>query len=530
MVPVFFAQLAFILPTTGAESGQSAFVHLFEWSWKDIAQECEDWLGPKGYRGVQVSPVTEHIKGLQWWTRYQPVTYNLTSRSGTPEEFAEMVKRCAAVNVEIIVDVVLNHVAGGSGVGIAGSTYGYRTTAIYSQEDFHHSPGNLGTNCGVSNFQDKYNVQYCDLEGLPDICTACPRVKTIIGDFLKSLVQMGVSGFRIDAGKHMDAGELKELLKDVNAKLIFIEVVEGYKEAVQPEMYYSIDIGKVTEFRYGSQLGPNILAEGKLKYLETFGENWGFMPNNSAVVFIDNHDTQRSNPLLTFKNGGLYTLANVFMLAHPYGYPKVMSSYNFDASDQGPPDAPVHGGAGSLGCFNGAWVCEHRYPEIANMIDWRRNAGSDPTLQVFQSSEDGNGAFFCRGSSACVALNRGDSSWNTTVKTTLSPGEYLNVMCRTTTCRNVMVDTDGSAYITVPSVGAVAFHHGSLVPVETTVTPPVVVGRRPKLLIFHVMFLSMIVVLILVLLVLATRAFFRHRRVTVRVIESRQRSPGDALL
>ena len=24
-----------------------------------------------------------------------------------------------------------------------------------------------------------------------------------------------------------------------------------------------------------------------------------------------------------------------------------MSSYNFDASDQGPPDAPVHGGAGS---------------------------------------------------------------------------------------------------------------------------------------------------------------------------------------
>jgi alpha-amylase len=24
-----------------------SFVHLFEWSWSDVAQECEDWLGPK---------------------------------------------------------------------------------------------------------------------------------------------------------------------------------------------------------------------------------------------------------------------------------------------------------------------------------------------------------------------------------------------------------------------------------------------------------------------------------------------------
>lgn len=24
------------------------FVHLFEWSWSDVAIECEQWLGPKG--------------------------------------------------------------------------------------------------------------------------------------------------------------------------------------------------------------------------------------------------------------------------------------------------------------------------------------------------------------------------------------------------------------------------------------------------------------------------------------------------
>ena len=39
-------------------------------------------LGPKGYCGVQVSPPQEHIPGSEWWTRYQPVSYILSSRSG----------------------------------------------------------------------------------------------------------------------------------------------------------------------------------------------------------------------------------------------------------------------------------------------------------------------------------------------------------------------------------------------------------------------------------------------------------------
>ena len=25
------------------------FVHLFEWQWEDVAQECANWLGPKGF-------------------------------------------------------------------------------------------------------------------------------------------------------------------------------------------------------------------------------------------------------------------------------------------------------------------------------------------------------------------------------------------------------------------------------------------------------------------------------------------------
>lgn len=34
--------------------GRNVIVHLFEWKWNDIAVECERFLGPKGYGGVQV--------------------------------------------------------------------------------------------------------------------------------------------------------------------------------------------------------------------------------------------------------------------------------------------------------------------------------------------------------------------------------------------------------------------------------------------------------------------------------------------
>ncbi|CAJ0932295.1 unnamed protein product [Ranitomeya imitator] len=34
--------------------GRTSIVHLFEWRWDDIAEECERYLGPNGFGGVQL--------------------------------------------------------------------------------------------------------------------------------------------------------------------------------------------------------------------------------------------------------------------------------------------------------------------------------------------------------------------------------------------------------------------------------------------------------------------------------------------
>jgi alpha-amylase len=104
-------------------------VHLFQWPWTAVARECTDVLGPAGYAAVQVTPPQEHVvlpdRAYPWWQAYQPVSYTLDTRYGTPREFASMVRTCQRAGVKVYVDAVINHMTGqpDGGVGSAGTAY-----------------------------------------------------------------------------------------------------------------------------------------------------------------------------------------------------------------------------------------------------------------------------------------------------------------------------------------------------------------------------------------------------------------------
>lgn len=76
-------------------------VQLFEWKWSDVASECESFLSPGGFGGVQVSPPNENviIVGRPWYERYQPISYLIKTRSGDEKEFLDMTKRCNKVGI-----------------------------------------------------------------------------------------------------------------------------------------------------------------------------------------------------------------------------------------------------------------------------------------------------------------------------------------------------------------------------------------------------------------------------------------------
>eukprot|EP00938_MAST-03A_sp_MAST-3A-sp1_P002940 g2940.t1 len=137
--------------TATGETTSGTVVQLFEWSHLDVEKECA-FLSEKGFEAVQVSPPQESIQGSQWWTRYQPVSYQIISRSGDENAFASMVSKCKSQGVDVYVDVVMNHMAQGSGVGIAGTNYGGRSYLNYSADDMHHNDGDDSSNCVVNNY------------------------------------------------------------------------------------------------------------------------------------------------------------------------------------------------------------------------------------------------------------------------------------------------------------------------------------------------------------------------------------------
>lgn len=190
-------------------------VYLFEWKYDDVANECEQFLGPHGYQGVQVSPVTEHaiVSGRPWWERYQIVGYSLVTRSGDKAAFARMVKRCAAVGVYVYVDAVFNHMAGiedelhGIGGSIAYRENRDYPAVPYSIKHFHEVCSEMDTPLHVRN---------CELAGLPDLDQGIPYVQEKIITYLNNLINLGVAGFRVDAAKHMWPIDLEIIYGSLN--------------------------------------------------------------------------------------------------------------------------------------------------------------------------------------------------------------------------------------------------------------------------------------------------------------------------
>ncbi|MGX6603474.1 carbohydrate-binding module family 20 domain-containing protein [Micromonosporaceae bacterium Da 78-11] len=466
--------------TVDANPGtRNVMVHLFEWPWASIATECTTVLGPKGFGAVQVSPPQEHVvlpgSGYPWWQDYQPVSYQLVSRRGDRAAFASMVSTCHAAGVKIYVDAVLNHMAGGAstGTGSAGSTYSHYSypAAGYGTNDFHHCGKN--GNDDIVSWGDRWEVQNCELVDLSDLATESSYVRGKLVGFLNDLIGLGVDGFRVDAAKHVPAGDLQAIYNQLNGDpYIFQETIEGGSGEVSPTEYTGI--GDVTEFRYGDVVG-NAFKDGNLANLANLPSSM-LLGSGDAVAFVDNHDTQRNGRAkLTYKDGTNYALAEAFMLAFPYGTPSVMSSFTFGNADAGPPTAS-NGITSAVNCSSG-WACEHRWRTTTNLVALH-NAAAGTGLSNFWSNGS-NQIGFGRGSATYTVFNRNGGPLNRTFATSLPAGTYCDVAngdLNGTTCSGTAyaVNAAGQFTATVPANGMLALHVNARTSGTTppTTTPP----------------------------------------------------------
>ncbi|GAA0623755.1 carbohydrate-binding module family 20 domain-containing protein [Kutzneria viridogrisea] len=468
-VALVTALLASVLPAAAAASppggGHDVIANLFEWPWTSVAAECGNQLGPKGYGAVQVSPPEESasVAGHPWWEVYQPVSYQLTSRMGNREQFAAMVSACHAAGVKVYADAVINHMAGQASTGYGGSTAPdkYTYPGTYSSADFHHHPDPCPQPDGqIHNYGSQAEVQECELVQLADLYTEHDYVRGRIAGYLNDLLSLGVDGFRVDAVKHINPSDIAGIESKLSKPTyLYQEVIYGAGEAVQPQQYEGT--GDLLEFRYGTNLKAKF-ASGNLADLNGFGQSWGMEPGNKAVVFVDNHDTQRNGSTLSYKDGAIYQLATVFGLAWDYGTPTVMSSFDFSGNDQSPPSA-ANGMVSAVTCGSG-WQCEHRQRWAANMVGFHNAAAGAPVANWW--SDGSNQIAFSRGGSGFVAINKEGGTLSRAFTTGLPAGDYCDVLhgeLSGGSCTGpvISVDSSGTARTTVGPMDAIAIHVGA---------------------------------------------------------------------
>jgi alpha-amylase len=491
-------------PGDGSDRGgrtRDVIANLFEWNWNSVARECTTVLGPAGYGGVQVAPPQDSLSRTAagpaptplhpWWEVYQPVDYNLTSRMGDETQFKNMVATCRSAGVNVYVDAVINHMTGQGSVSYGGLHYSHlrypdapspNPGSLYSEGDFHHPGTNPATDCptvgGIDDFNNFLQVTHCELLGLADLRTESPKVRATIAAYLNKLIGYGVSGFRVDAAKHIgqtDLAAIESLLHntaDGTRPYIAQENFPGGPGLLDPAAFepdgslLGFDFAYQIHNAFNSYTKPPV---GDITDLKVFGVGSGLLPSDKELVFVENHDTERGGDIgcgsgctLSYKDGQTNTLAHEFMLAYGHGRPQVYAGFAFTNNDDSPP-ADANGFVTDTDCNNG-WVCVDRYAGVANMVGWHNYVGNAPIANWADDSV--NLIAFSRGNRGWISINHEATAQTRTFNTGLQPGTYCDVIhggvsqgrCSGPT---VSVGPGGMATVNVPSQDSVAIDGAS---------------------------------------------------------------------
>ncbi|MDD4069453.1 MAG: alpha-amylase family glycosyl hydrolase [Candidatus Izemoplasmatales bacterium] len=217
-------------------------LHAWNWSMETIENHLEE-IAIAGFSTVQISPMQPQkdyygvgIWGDHWWKLYQPLGFSIATENhslGTKEDLISLVNSANGYGIKIIVDVVLNHLAGDN--NILDPNVATYEPLIYQQNLIRQDNGFV-SDSSIS------AVVRGSLGGLPDLQTENQHVQDRVLSLLKEYVDVGVSGFRFDAAKHIETEEDGGVASD-----FWPYIINGVNE-------YAESLGKDKLYFYGEIL------------------------------------------------------------------------------------------------------------------------------------------------------------------------------------------------------------------------------------------------------------------------------------
>ncbi len=229
----------------------------WDWSVQTIRNNLND-IADAGYGAIQISPLQVRNSVYsgswvdEWWKLYQPHGFSINTSSshalGTKAQLTALCAEAKAKGIKIVMDVVLNHLAGESG------NCKYFDSAVNTYESQIY--GNLDAYRHYPDEPEKNNYGYIDWNNVtqetlltyaqgdfPDLCTENSYIMGRSLSLLKEYLDCGVTGFRFDAAKHIETP-----FDGQYASSFWPYVINGAKR-------YSISKGFEAPYFYGEILG-----------------------------------------------------------------------------------------------------------------------------------------------------------------------------------------------------------------------------------------------------------------------------------
>jgi len=217
--------------------------------------------------------------------------------------FDNLVAAAHQNGIKIIVDWANNH-SNYNGGGEFGALY---NNGVFMASDTNDPNGYFHHNANISDYNDRYQLQYYTLVGLEDL----NQENSTIDNYLKTAMQQfqshGVDGFRLDAIKHVTWGWEYSLANSLFNNAPSFLYGEWYNnnsgDALYHDAYKFANKSGIGELDFGINSAVRDVFAGNNNFSEIDGaitaEDGNFTWSNDLVTFFDSHDESR---LLTLNN------------------------------------------------------------------------------------------------------------------------------------------------------------------------------------------------------------------------------------
>ena len=282
-------------------------LHCWNWSMNNIASKLDD-IKAAGFKTIQLSPMQPqkdyYFDGKNenyangWWKLYQPLGFTVATEKnsiGTKQELTSLCAKAKAKGIDVIMDVVSNHLAGGGAKSLNTNVRQYEQN-IYDKQLIHK-------NNACQDWEDPVQLLTYPLGDYPDLQTENTEVQSRVISLLKEYIDCGVNGFRFDAAKHIETPDDGELKSDYWPNVLGAATEYAKSKNLDEPYYYGETLNtigrnrkytsytkymSITDTRQGSSILGAVTSDSLTSITDKYVS--GIDPDQ-LVLWAESHDT-----------------------------------------------------------------------------------------------------------------------------------------------------------------------------------------------------------------------------------------------